>query len=78
MRVDVGLGVGPGEGETGIGGDYQHARDAWAMGKARGEGTISHMPRASHSEPCTLRGLTHQSLHTWSFCTQPLPFWGPV
>lgn len=60
------------EGETGIGGDYQHARDAWAMGKARGEDAISHTPRASHSEPCALRGLTHQSLHTWSSCTVSL------
>lgn len=70
--MDVGLGVGPGEGETGIGGDYQHARDAWAMGKARGEDTISHTSRASHSKPCALQGLTHQSLHTRSLCTVSL------
>ena len=53
MRV----GIGPGEGETGTGDNYQHARDAQAMGPARRVDTHSHTPRA-----CT-SGVSHANLH---------------
>lgn len=66
----MGLGIGPVRGQTEFGDDHQHARDARAMGASPWRGhTLTHA-----------QGLTHQSLHTWSFCTvSPVPgTWPPL